>query len=273
MTIRPMKIRPMKIGIAGTGRVAQALGRHVGAQLVAGRSPAHTRAAAEFMGDAEPVAFAELVCDRLLIAVSDGAISEVAALVPTPYIALHTCGAYGAEILRPLHLAGASCGAIHPLQTFASPTSGFAALPGSSFAVDGDPEALAWACQIADSLHGAVLRIRSDARALYHAAAVLASNDIVATLDAAIQILCGIGIPEAEARRAVGPIARAALENTLEKGAEAALTGPVERKDFETVSRHLQALNDVPASIHDLYRAAAMQALEITLRRDLKAHA
>jgi predicted short-subunit dehydrogenase-like oxidoreductase (DUF2520 family) len=259
----------MIIGIAGSGRVAQALGRHLGAQLIAGRSPEHTRQAAEFIGSPRVVPFEELVCDRLIIAVTDRAIEEVVALVPAPSIALHTCGAHGAELLHALRNQGTSCGALHPLQTFASAESGFAALTHSAFAVDGDPEAVAWAEDIANLLQGTILRIPAAARALYHAAAVLASNDVVATVDAAIQILQGIGIAEPEARRALGPIARAALENTLENGAEAALTGPVERSDFETVHRHLVALKNVPRAIEELYRAAGMQALDISRRRRL----
>lgn len=257
----------MTIGIAGSGRVAQALGRHLRASLIAGRSSDHARAAAEFVQGARAVTFEELECDRLIIAVSDRAISEVAARVPVPRIALHTCGAHGAELLDALRRAGASCGAFHPLQTFASAESGFAALPGSAFAVDGDPEAAAWAEEIAHSLHGIVLKVPPPARALYHAAAVLASNDVVVTVDAAIQIFRQIGISHSDARRALAPIARAALENTLANGAEAALTGPVERNDFETVARHLEALESVPRAIQDLYRAAGTHALEIAGRR------
>ena len=257
----------MTIGIAGTGRVAQALGRHMGAKLIGGRSPDHARAAAAFIGHARAVSLEELVCDRLIIAVSDRAIKDVAARVPPPRIALHTCGAQDAELLDDLRKAGSSCGAFHPLQTFASAESGFAALPGSAFALDGDPEALQWAAEIVDSLHGIILRVPGSARALYHAAAVLASNDVVATLDAAIQIFRHIGIPEPDARRALAPIALGALENTLANGAEAALTGPVERNDFETVNQHLEALRALPPEIQDLYRAAAAQAFQIAMRR------
>jgi predicted short-subunit dehydrogenase-like oxidoreductase (DUF2520 family) len=161
---------------------------------------------------------------------------------------------------------------MHPLQTFASAESGFAALLGSAFAVDGDGDALAWATEIAESLDGLVLRVPGRARALYHAAAVLASNDVVATVDAAVQIFVSIGIAEGDARRALGPIARAALENVLANGAEAALTGPVERNDFATVQRHMDALSDASPAIRELYRAAGAQARVIALRRGVGSH-
>ena len=93
------------IGIAGAGRLAQALGRllrDAGESVVclAGRDPARTRLAAAFAG-AAPVSLAELPrrASRFLIAVSDQAIGEVAETLagggPAAAVAGHTSGAAG----------------------------------------------------------------------------------------------------------------------------------------------------------------------------------
>ncbi len=75
------------LAIAGAGRVAQALGRLLRERgetvaAVASRNPVHARAAAAFIGGAEAVAYAELPrrAGRILIAVPDDALGEVAAL-------------------------------------------------------------------------------------------------------------------------------------------------------------------------------------------------
>ena len=140
--------------IAGTGRVAQALGRLLAEHgepviAVVGRDPERARAAAAFIGPrAKPAAFGASAkrATRVLIAVSDSAIAEVAGRLAEDGmrrgIALHTCGALGPDALAPLAAAGVSCGALHPLQTFATPEQGLSALPGCLFAVDGDAAAL-----------------------------------------------------------------------------------------------------------------------------------
>ena len=200
------------IGIAGAGRVAQALGRHLqehGQPIVqiASRSLDHARAAASFIGGGEAVAYSELSCDRVLIAVPDRAVAEVTTALPIgpgkPAIAIHCCGAYGASLLEPLRQRGVSCGALHPLQTFATAAAGYHALPGCAFAVDGDADAVAWAEGIARLLDGMILRIPEHSRAIYHAAAAMASNHLTSVLDAAVAMMAVAGISEADALRAL----------------------------------------------------------------------
>ena len=52
----------------------------------------------------------------------------------------------------------------------------------------------------------------------------------------------------------IAPLARAALENTLQRG-QAALTGPVARGDAPAVARHLAALAEVDPELAEAYRA------------------
>lgn len=59
--------------------------------------------------------------------------------------------------------------------------------------------------------------------------------------------------PGGIAERIVGPLARAALQNTLQRG-QAALTGPVARGDAAAVAGHLAALADVDSELAQAYR-------------------
>jgi predicted short-subunit dehydrogenase-like oxidoreductase (DUF2520 family) len=148
------------IGIAGSGKLAHAIGRLLRERgepvvCIAGRDPVRTRLAAEFIGDeVEPVGYAELPgrASRFLIAISDSALKDVAealaAGVPGTGLALHTCGAKDIEELAPLRLCGFSCGTLHPLQTICSPEQGVAALRGAAFAVSGDGPGVDWAEQM-----------------------------------------------------------------------------------------------------------------------------
>src|SRR5450631_1609941 len=96
------------IGIAGTGRLAQALGRllHDRGQpiaAIAGRDPSRTASAAAFINkDVIPVSVAELPihAGRVLISVPDDALEPVAHTLAAAHpiaahpvkMALHTCG-------------------------------------------------------------------------------------------------------------------------------------------------------------------------------------
>jgi predicted short-subunit dehydrogenase-like oxidoreductase (DUF2520 family) len=255
--------------------VAQALGRRLHERgqrvsAVASRSRARAQSAASFIGGGvRAVSYEELASDRVIIAVPDDAIVEVARCLKPVSIVLHTSGALSGMILREQVGTAARYGSFHPLQTFPTPSDGYRTLPGCAFAVDGEPEARNWAIEIARLMEGLVLEIPAPARALYHAAAAMASNHLTATVDAAIETMVEVGIDSRTARYALANISRAALENTLRDGATAALTGPVVRGDAGTVARHVEALRDSPLSIQALYRAAAAHALQIARRRGL----
>lgn len=114
---------------------------------------------------------------------------------------------------------------------------------------------------------GEPFRVREDARTLYHAALAHSSNHLVTVLldavDALRAALWGQELlgqetvgdaPGGIAERIIGPLARAALENALQRG-QTALTGPVARGDAAAVSGHLQALNEVNPDLAQAYRA------------------
>lgn len=261
------------IGIAGTGKMAQALGRllrEVGCPVsaVAGRDRSRTEAAARFVG-ARAADLQELprLASRLLVAVSDDAIAWVAETLARAGardgVALHTSGAHGPEALAPLAEAGFSCGALHPLQTVASPAQGVHALRGAAFVVTAEGPAAEWAGEIVRCAQGCMLAVPAARRATYHAAAVLASNCFVALLDAALELLKEAGVERTAALRALAPLVRASCENVLALGPAAALTGPVRRGDVETVRRHWRALGSAPGSLRELYRACSLRLVEL----------
>lgn len=267
--------------IAGTGRVAQALGRLLAEHgepvaAVMGRTPERARDAAAFIGRrARPLVFGAVPkrTTRVLIAVSDNAITEVAALLAgngfNHGVALHTCGAFGAEVLAPLAAAGVACGSLHPLQTYATPEQGLSALPGCLFAVDGEAAAIEWGAQIAQLLGGETLAIPQASRPLYHAAAVMASNYLVALVDAAAMLMNAAGVSQEKVIRALAPLIEASTRNAINLGPVAALTGPIQRGDLLSLHGHARALASQPETVRQLYRWAGLHALDMAVRRGL----
>jgi predicted short-subunit dehydrogenase-like oxidoreductase (DUF2520 family) len=109
-------------------------------------------------------------------------------------------------------------------------------------------------------------------RAVYHAAAVFASNYLVALLAEAVRLLEQSGWTEKEAVRGLVPLAEGALANVAKRGPTAALTGPIRRGDAETVRRHLEALAEAHSDprLGHLYRMLGEVALEIAKEAGLE---
>lgn len=273
------------VGIAGAGRVAQALGKLLYARgepvvAIASRSVPRARRAAAFIGaGVKGVGYGQLPlhATRLLIAVPDDAVAAVARTLAAAGMkdgaAAHTCGVYGVEVLAPLASRGVACATLHPLQTVSSAEQGVASLRGAVYVISGEGRAVLWVRKLVRLLEGRPLVVRPDAKPLYHAAAVMASNYLIVLIDVAVRLMGAAGIPPKEARKALAPLIRSSVENALRQGPGRALTGPVERGDIETVAAHLKALNTpaVPAGVLELYRLAGMHALQLARSRGLPA--
>jgi len=271
---------PAAVAIVGSGAVAQAMGRVMyvaGARVVAVASRSRRRAAdaARFIGPSvRPAAIDEVpaAASHVLIAVSDHAVSDVARLLSAAGlrqgIAVHTCGAMGPAALAPLG-GGVACGVIHPLQTIREPERAIDDLVGAYFMVCGDPLATDWARTIAASVDGKVLEIESARAACYHAGAVMASNALVASLDAAVRLMGLAGIDAARALPALTPLARASVDNALAQGPARALTGPVVRGDAATIASHVSAIHEAPPSVRELYGAVARHLITVARSRGL----
>ena len=247
------------IGIAGTGRVAQALGALL--------SPVSVVAGRDSLGDLPRQS------RRIIIAVADDAISEVASELLAcgleGAVVLHVSAAAGPEALAILRTAGNSIGVLHPLQTVPSAERGIQTLRGATFAFAGDEEASVWALDLIARLGGKALPVNPSRWAYYHAAAVMASNYHVTLVDAALELAELAGIARDTALEALAPIIRATTENILTSGPEQALTGPIRRGDSGTIRRHLAALEDSLPETRELYNAAGLRTIALARRAGL----
>lgn len=215
-----------------------------------------------------------LEAEVVILAVRDGVIGEVAemlvgtGLVNKRHILLHCAGAASAEeLLGKIAPKVGGIGTLHPLSAIADPKLAMRALKGTVFGVEGDAHGRAAAATLVHAIGGIVLELDSSQMAAYHTAAALASNYVVATIDAAAQVLSSANIAPDAAARALVPLAEGALRNVAQRGTTAGLTGPIRRGDAPTVQRHLEALRDKP-DVAEIYRALARRAVEIAMRID-----
>jgi predicted short-subunit dehydrogenase-like oxidoreductase (DUF2520 family) len=185
----------------------------------------------------------------LILAVPDDALAEVAfdltrgSAAPPGCAALHLSGALSTDVLAPLHAAGYAVGSMHPMMAVADPWLAGDRLLGAAFAITGEPAAVAAARRVAFALGGLPLVIAAAQRPLYHAAAVMASNYVVALTGAAVRLLGEAGVEGDDALRALIPLLRGTLDNIEQLGLPASLTGPIARGDADTVRLHLARLS------------------------------
>lgn len=182
--------------------------------------------------------------DRAIAGVARG-IRPVAGAGPGAVLA-HLAGSLGLGALEPHQRVTA----VHPLVSLPSAEVGAHRLAsGAWFAVAGHPIGQ----RVAADLGGRWFEVADADRASYHAAAAVASNHLVALLGQVERIATGIGVPP----EAYWALAADTVANVAALGAADALTGPVARGDWSTVTRHLAALD---ASEHEAYRALASAA-------------
>jgi predicted short-subunit dehydrogenase-like oxidoreductase (DUF2520 family) len=253
-------------GRAGTTLTLALLELGWEAIAVAGRAPdaPSTQAAAACVG-----ARTTLVSDAgrgatlVIVATPDRAISAAACAVGPSLepgaLVLHLAGSVGLDAfaalleLRP----DVRVGALHPLQSFPSATMGVERVRSAWAAVAGDAQTE----ELARALGMRPFALPDAERPLYHAAAVVASNHLVALLGQVERLAASAGVPF----EAFGPLVRSSVANAFGVGPARALTGPVSRGDLATVEEHLRTLD--PAE-RDSYRALAREVARLTGRRD-----
>lgn len=286
----PAGLRPARltVGIISAGRVGTALGVALErAEHVVGAcsaiSQASRRRAEQRLPDTPVLAVPDVAAraELLLLAVPD---SELAALVAglaatgtvrQGTIVVHTSGANGIAVLRPLSELGCIPLAIHPAMTFTGADEDIARLAEACFGITAaDEVGYAIAQSLVLEIGGEPFRVPEDARTLYHAALAHGGNhlttvvlDAVEALRTAIrgQELLGQELvgddPGGIAERILAPLARASLENALRRG-QAALTGPVARGDAAAVAAHLRALSAVNPDVAQAYRADSRRSAQ-----------
>src|SRR5215212_5914332 len=266
-----------EVSIIGTGRLGTTLAVALDAkgyaiQSVVARRLQRARKAAGFLpAGVQVLAAKELHLLRpanvFLITVPDDQIADVAAELSKLAVnskhkltALHTSGALSAEVLTPLQEKGWGTGSMHPLISISDSDD---TLQGAFWSVEGDAPAVRVAKAIVRDLGGKSFSIRSEDKPLYHAAAVMASGNVVALFDVALEMLGECGLDRKTARSILAPLISSAVRKLETKDPADALTGTFSRGDLETVKRHIAALkNKELVEALGLYRLLGQRSLK-----------
>jgi predicted short-subunit dehydrogenase-like oxidoreductase (DUF2520 family) len=272
-----MRVRRMKIGVIGAGRVGAVLGaalRRAGYRVVAAAavSAASRDRAQRLLPGTELLPADEVArrADLVLLAVPDDALAglvtglvEMDAIRPSArggQIVAHTSGAHGVAVLEPVLARGAHPLALHPAMTFTGTEADLDRIAaGVTFGITATAETRPIAQRLVADLHGTAEWIDEARRPLYHAALAHGANHLVTLVNEAMDRLRDAGVQDP--RQVLAPLLGAALDNTLRLG-DAALTGPVARGDAGTVAKHLATLDAVAPESVPPYLALARRTAD-----------
>lgn len=268
------------VAVVGAGAVGTALarrlaGRGVPVRAILSRDSTDAQALAGRVGASVAAAdWTALPADvrLVMLCVPDDAIPTVAealAAVSHPWertVVGHTAGARTAEVLAPLARNGAATLSFHPLQTFTAGTAP-EAFQDIVVGVEGAPAAVAAGKALARTLGARPVVLTAQGKALYHCAAALAANGLVALMGVVEEVLAAAdGLDDASAATLMAPLVEQTWANLKAGSPEGALTGPVARGDADTIEAHLEALRDEAPHLLPLYAALSTEMTRLAVR-------
>jgi predicted short-subunit dehydrogenase-like oxidoreductase (DUF2520 family) len=208
---------------------------------------------APMLGRHDDVTEAATGVQLLVLATPDDVIDDVSARVRPveSTVVAHLSGSLGLGALTGHERRAA----VHPLVALPTPEIGARRLVGAWYAVAGDQ----LADKVVATLGGRAFVVDDDHRAAYHAAAVIASNHLVALMGQVQRLADEVDVPF----EAYLDLAAATLANVGDLGPARALTGPAARGDEATIRRHLRAL---PTAERKAYRGMADAARRLAAR-------
>ncbi len=209
------------------------------------------------------------LADVIIIAVPDSEIASIADSFARHFgsqlndkVVMHCSGVFGREQLAICNIAGAVTIAAHPFQTFSNNSD--IAFRGIYWGVECDENDREIASAIVHRFGGQpqfLSAFTQNHRGLYHAAAVFASNFVVAAIASAKETAIAAGITPAEF---LLPIISTATESALQALDDDSipLTGPAARGDIDTISRHIEQFAEVAPHLGFEYSLMSRSVVE-----------
>lgn len=266
----------MAIGFIGAGKVGFSLGRYFADHKMSvsgyySRNPQSAKEAAEFTGTKFYETIDDLVRDSevIFITVPDDAIAQIWEQLKALHVhdkkICHCSGVLSSEIFSDISAQACDGFSIHPLLAVNSKLHSYQELSHTLFTIEGQSDRKQELAALFYTCGNEVIFLRSEDKARYHAAAVMASNLVLGLAQAAVEELQSCGFSKEAALAALVPFMQTNVAHLKDSTPEEALTGPVERGDVQTVCTHLDKLKD---ENRELYRLLSTKALKLAKKKN-----
>lgn len=273
-----------RLNIIGAGKLGRTLARLFSdAGLVTigdiyNRNSEHSHSAQAFIGAGRVITNLEQLSNKpaqlWMLATPDDVIgdcatqlAELAGISWQKTTVFHSSGLKTSTELSALQKLGSSIASAHPAHSFANPERSLTSFVSTVCTLEGDEQAITTLGSLLNAIGGQTTTIEPEAKPLYHAATVMASNYLVALLGASETLIEKAGIEKPLASAVLSPLMRQSLENGLAEGAINALTGPIPRGDINTLQAHLKAIEQRAPDLRSTYTSMGTQALKLAQQK------
>ncbi|HAN51337.1 MAG TPA: DUF2520 domain-containing protein [Lachnospiraceae bacterium] len=273
----------MRIGFIGAGKVGYALGGYFARHgvNVTGYMSQHIESAEIAAFDTGTRVFTNYsdlleASDAIFVTVPDSAIRSVYEDLKeydlTGRFLIHTSGAMTVEDAFPqIEATGAIGYTVHPLFPFNGRDNLDNGLTGAFFCLQGDSSCMEMWTELLSGVGFRPQVIPGDKKVRYHLACAMASNLYCGLVYESQRLLMDCGFTEESAMEALAPLMEANLQGIIKKGPLMALTGPVERCDASTVSKHVDEVSGLhfpeDHQVKDLYQSVTRVLIEMAEKR------
>ncbi|UMZ74832.1 Rossmann-like and DUF2520 domain-containing protein [Natranaerofaba carboxydovora] len=271
----------MKLAFIGAGKVGRSFGYYLksnGFEVIGYSS--RTKESEELASketDSSVVTREEIVdkADLIFITTPDSQISKVCDEMADNigfkknHTLVHMSGGLSSKELKSAKDQGASTYSLHPLQSFANVQKAIQDLEKTFFTLEGEGDK-AKLIKLFEKLNNPYVEIDPEKKSLYHGAASIASNYLVALTNIALRLLEDCGFKREEALGVAGTLMEGTMNNIQNYDTVEALTGPIARGDASTVDKHLKTLEDEGYDrILEIYRLLGLETVEIAYKKGL----
>ncbi|MGI6722222.1 MAG: Rossmann-like and DUF2520 domain-containing protein [Anaerovoracaceae bacterium] len=261
----------MKTGFIGAGKAGTSLGVYFNKHGIPvcgyfSRTEDSSKKAADLT---ESTAFTDIKrlvteSDMIFITTPDGVIGRMAQQLSQfdldgKYLC-HISGSLGSGVLS---CATERCASAHPMIAMSGRNTD---LSQAFFTMEGDAQTMAELEKLFAVCGNRTARIPSEKKPEYHCAASVASNLMVGLAAMAVDMLSDCGFSKPAALELISPLMRGNIDAVCEKGPAGALTGPLERADEETISKHLASLD---GRQREIYRLLSLELTKVAREKNI----
>ncbi|MDR1042934.1 MAG: DUF2520 domain-containing protein [Clostridiales Family XIII bacterium] len=288
-----MKTGSLRVGFIGAGKAGTSFGKYVAARIAEQNQPDMSESvesprisltgyfsnnpdsatfAAGLTGSAAFTSNARLAeaSDVVFFSVPDGKIrtafdeltdkSREAGIDLSGKMFAHLSGSLSSEVFATARRAFS----LHPARALPDREESWRLLRETCFVFEGPNEARERIEPLLRLLGNQTGTIEPGQKTLYHAACVFLSNFSVALAAEGTDLLARCGLDPEIASKLLQTLFLGNAENVAKRGPTAALTGPAERGDADTLREHIDALSELgDESLTDVYRGLTRILLRV----------
>ncbi|MDO8549133.1 MAG: DUF2520 domain-containing protein [Ignavibacteria bacterium] len=182
---------------------------------------------------------------------------------------IHVSGASDISELKSLEKKKAYTASFHIMQTF--PSTQIVDIKNCSVAIEAEKKVVKdFLNKLALDLELQPFYLKSDKKIFYHLAGVFASNFLVGNLFSSGKLFQLTESGKTDFFSIINSTVNSTLDNIRKVGPAKALSGPVERGDYETINKHLKALMKKDKILYHSYVSQSLNLLEVVREKNKK---